>query len=127
MARIPNIFNLSLARNKVSQINGPSQLVQQTKDRQINDLQRAGQQAVAQVKALPFADGNMFTNITLAAMATTTFNHNLGRAYTGFIICRTRGTLPVSIVEIPQSQPALAASFISLKSNTDCVFDVWVY
>lgn len=97
-----------------------------TGERQVNSLQENLIQATLAARSLAPEGEILFEDVSFTASVNKVLNHQLGRAYRDFIVSRTRGTHPVSIVEVAQGDTELDKRQITLVANTNCTANVRV-
>lgn len=131
MARIPSsVTTLPNGQRRTSQQRGPVPILQQSGDRATNDIQRQVQDTSGPIKALPFSDGNLIKDVNFLFGVQVQLEHRLGRPYQGFIAMnlRSAGAVPTTTLRRPLAGDGdLAKHHITLVSDCDGVWDVWVY
>lgn len=104
----------------------PAQL-QQSDDRQVNDLQRQIAQATKAMKSHPHGDGLYIARAqAFTAGGTVTIQHGLGRAFVGHEVKNVSGAFSRFII-VPNNDANLDKRQIKIQSEAACTADVWVY
>lgn len=105
----------------------PPAPIQQSKDRQQNDLQRQLAIAVRAMKSHPHGDGLFVAKAqAFTGTVTVTIAHGLGRAFTGYEVKNVTGAYS-RFQLIPNNDANLDKRQIKIQAEATCVADVWVF
>lgn len=102
-----------------------------TSDRQTNEFQRAVARQIAQLTELPPATGVYVEGVVIQPSGNTVVQHNLGRPFIGWTLCRLRkptvGSPSYDVYEADE-QPS-PSSQLTLVNGLASSFtaDVWVF
>lgn len=77
---------------------GKAVKLEQTGNRQVNDLQSSQSQATQQLRDGPFGDGNLVKGIKFAGGDHQAVNHGLNRQYQGWVIVRFQSQADAAVV-----------------------------
>lgn len=126
--RVPTIRQAIGSVSKTSQPRGiPAATLQQTGDRQVNDLQRAIAGVTLPLRAHPHGNGLYVQKAqAFTAGGTVTIQHGLGRAFQGFEVKNVQGNYSRFIL-VPNNDANLDKRQIKIQSEAACTADVWVY
>ena len=102
---------------------GSAQGIEHTGDRSTQQLQQNVARATAAIKSLPFAQGSLIENLSLAA-GNNTIQHGLPQAWRGALV--TTPSAPIAWY-VGQTAPPHALSQLNLNVSTPCTVDLWVW
>lgn len=105
---------------------GLIQGLEHTANRQTQRLQQAIQQATAQVKSLPFAQGIMLENISLVSgeFAVNPVKHGLPQAWRGVHLMTPSAECTYVVGNLPE-YPSTRYFIIAVSADITC--DLWVW
>lgn len=100
---------------------------EQTKNRQLEVMQRETAKTQRRVNDCPFLKGNLVTGLAFVASVAQTIDHQLGQSCQGFIVVRNYGaTNGIVPVEAP-TQPPDRTKQIALVTPLNGTFDIWFF
>lgn len=105
----------------------PPAPLQQSKDRQVNDLQRQLAQATQAIKSHPHGNGLYVAKAqAFTAGTTVVITHGLGRAFVGYEVKNIAGNY--SRFQLVSNNDAnLDKRQIKVQAEATCTADVWVF
>jgi hypothetical protein len=95
--------------------------------RALQSMQDAIARAIAIVRAIPFASGNMIQGVQFSVGTMIALPHGLGRPWRGYMVVNVSGAGYGTFRQIPQARADLETNAIGLVSSATCVADVWVW
>lgn len=94
--------------------------------RPLNRIQSAIRDALAVIKAMPFANGNLVQAVAFSSGTAKSVQHGLGRAYVGYMVINVQGAGATFHATAP-TDPRLSTTQITLTASATCTADVWIY
>lgn len=97
--------------------------IEQTGDRQSNQIQENVKQATNTLRGSPFGDGNLVTGVSLPNGTPTKVNTGLGRQHQGWIVVRIQnGTLGGCVTETTSDENS-----VTLYSYGNSTCSIWFF
>lgn len=106
---------------------GSAQGLEHTGDRQTQKLQQYIVQATAQIKSLPFAQGNLIQNVSLvySIFSANPIPHGLPQAWRGVLLCTIRTAGITWACGNLAGYPA--SKYVCVSVSANCTADIWVW
>lgn len=107
-------------------VKSSAQPLEQTSDRQVNQLQRHVAKAIERARGNVIGDHVVITALTFTAGETKTLSHKLGQAYAGFFCVRAQSKAP-ALYEVALPTGVSSKQAIAIKSDNAGTYDVMVF
>lgn len=108
-------------------VKGASVRVEKFSDRALSQLQANLVEAIAGLQANPLSSGNLFTDVSFTINTDVQIAHLLDRDYRGFIVTRQTQAGAATRFNERTQDPTLNGKFITIRANSTCVADVYVF